>query len=96
MEVILIFFSQVTFCVFKTLIIYTTMNGEKSKTAGIAVILGVINLGVVFIGIKAIEQNNMSIILAYLAGNFVGTYFSTRSKDENNTDESNRHQPFND
>ena len=89
-EILIVFFSQVIFCVFKTLIIYTTMNGEKTKTAGIAVVLGVLNLGIVFLGIKAIETGNLPIIAAYLAGNFVGTYFSTKEKaDDNSADEPN-------
>jgi hypothetical protein len=80
MEMIIVFFSQVIFCVFKTLIIYTTMNGEKHKTAGISVVLGLINMAMVFMGIKAIEEGNVPIILAYLAGNYIGTYVSTNKK----------------
>ena len=80
MEVLIVFCSQVVFCVFKTLIIYTTMNGEKHKTAGISVLLGIINMAMVFLGIKAIEEGNMVIIVAYLAGNYIGTYFSTTKK----------------
>jgi len=83
MEYILVFFSQVIFCVFKTLIIYTTMKGEKHKTAGISVILGIINLMVVYLGVQAIEDGNVGVVLSYLAGNYIGTWASTKPTDFN-------------
>lgn len=83
MEFILVFFSQVTFCVFKTLIIYTTLRGEKHKTAGISVILGIINLMVVYIGVRAIEDGDVMVVLSYLAGNYIGTWASTRQIETN-------------
>ena len=83
MEYILVFFSQVIFCVFKTLIIYTTMKGEKHKTAGISVILGIINLMVVYLGVQAIEDGNVGVVLSYLAGNYIGTWASTKPTEIN-------------
>lgn len=77
MEALIIFFSQAVFCVFKTLIIYTTVRGEKHKTAAISVLLGMLSLAVAYLGIKAVGAGDMGVILAYLAGNYVGTYFST-------------------
>lgn len=37
---------------------------------------------------KKILLNDMSIIIAYLAGNYIGTYFSTKSKEDD--DKSNK------
>lgn len=82
MEALFIFFSQAIFCVFKTIIIYTTMRGEKHKTATIAVVLGALNLAAVYLGVKAVADGDVIVVLAYLAGNYIGTYFSTNNKNK--------------
>lgn len=85
MMLLIVFFMQLIFCVFKTLIVYSAVAGNKHRTAGISVILGALHLAVLFLGLKSIESGNVLVVLAYLSGNYIGTYFSTNSKKEDST-----------